>query len=277
MIAPIMIRIVLLFIAVGVSFCGASPSKSKSRSVSASESSSTERNAYPVLEYQSGIYEKKSEETVNRRGSWSLSSDKVSNVADIVAENAIRYNISEDLIFGIIWVESRFDPRAVSPVGARGLMQLMPQTAKYLAECIKWDGRANSYDPNFNIAAGTYYISRLIKEFGGNENLALAAYNAGPTKVKRWLAAEGLPKISVEYASMVQTARGFFMRQSDPASSSPLLVATKNTENISEETVNPTVIISDDELDRLGLTILIAGLGNSEFQNQREDIENPFD
>jgi hypothetical protein len=150
--------------------------------------------------------------TLKRRGSWSLTSEKVKEVSPLVKSEARKHGLPEDLVFGIIWVESRFNPRAVSPVGARGLMQLMPRTAEYLADCIDWRGRRSSFDPRFNVAAGTYYIARLIKQFEGDVDLALAAYNAGPTKIRRWLAGSGLPRVSIEYATMVQTARGFFGR-----------------------------------------------------------------
>jgi hypothetical protein len=197
--------------------------------------------------------------TLRRRGSWKLTSDKVRAVQSLVAEAAQENAIPRDLIYGIIWVESRFNPEAVSPVGARGLMQLMPRTADYLADCIDWSGSHDSFDPEFNIAAGSYYIARLIKQFDGDEDLALAAYNAGPTKIRRGMKSDGLPKVSIEYHSMVQTARSFFGSEAGAPSSTG------------------TAVLSDDDLDRLGLTILIAGLSDREFGLEREDDANPFD
>jgi hypothetical protein len=199
--------------------------------------------------------------TLNRRGKWKLTSDKVQEVAPLVAEAASENGVPKDLIFGIIWVESRFNPEAVSPVGARGLMQLMPKTADYLADCIDWSGSHDSFDPEFNIAAGSYYIARLIKQFDGDVELALAAYNAGPTKIRRWMKGDGLPKVSIEYHTMVQTARTFFGRGvTAPA-----------------HDVGNAGLPTDDELDRLGLAILIAGLSDTEFGLEREDDANPFD
>lgn len=176
----------------------------------------------------------------------------------LVRDAAARSGLPEDLVLGVIWVESRFNPRAVSKVGARGLMQLMPKTAEYLAECIDWQGRANAFDPEFNIAAGSYYVARLLKEFDGDLDLALAAYNAGPTKVRRWLATGPLPPVSVEYATMVQTARRFFGEQGPRP-------------HFEEPTV------AEDALDRLGLAILISGLSRDGFGLERENDAKPFE
>ncbi len=202
--------------------------------------------------------------TLKRQGNWSLTSEKVQEVSPFVAKAAQTYDLAEDLIYGIIWVESRFNPKAVSPVGARGLMQLMPRTASYLSDCIDWPGRVRSFDPEFNVTAGSYYIARLIQQFDGDVDVALAAYNAGPTKVRRWLERSGLPRVSIEYAAMVQTARTFFGGQSSPSQ------VPKNRR------LDPAPVITDDALDRLGLTILIAGLTDRQFGLQREDDPNPF-
>jgi hypothetical protein len=197
--------------------------------------------------------------TLRRKGDWALTSDKVRGVAPYVEKAARENGIPEDLIFGIIWVESRFNPEAVSPVGARGLMQLMPKTADYLAERIGWEGSHRSFDPEFNIAAGSYYIARLIEQFDGDVDLALAAYNAGPTKIRRWMGEDGLPTVSIEYHTMVQTARTFF-----GAGGGRVGPAKR------------TVIPSDDDLDRLGLAILIAGLSDDRFGLERTDDATPF-
>jgi len=201
--------------------------------------------------------------TLSRQGTWSIDDEKVRAVSKFVSRAAADNGLREDFIYGIIWVESRFDPEAVSPVGARGLMQLMPKTADYLAECIGWTGRVDSYDPEFNVAAGSYYIARLVRQFGGDEEIALAAYNAGPTNVNRWLRGDGLPKVSIEYHTMVQTARGFFGGEARPVAPAAAPVA-------------PAVPAADD-LDRLGLAILIAGLSEDEFGLQRTDDPTPFE
>jgi hypothetical protein len=139
-----------------------------------------------------------------------------------------------------------------------------------LAECIDWSGRVRSFDPEFNVAAGAFYISKLIKSFDGDVDLALAAYNAGPSKVRRWLADDGLPKVSVEYATMVQTARGFFGGGGRGGSGGS---GGRPGAGSAPSAAAP---ITDDALDRLGLAILIAGLSDTQFGLEREDDAHPF-
>jgi hypothetical protein len=96
-----------------------------------------------------------------------------------VNEAAALHQVSPDLVKAVITVESEFDQWAVSSKGARGLMQLMPDTARRL-------GVADSFDARQNIFAGTQYLRMMLDLFAGDVELALAAYNAGPGAVQRY-------------------------------------------------------------------------------------------
>ncbi len=99
------------------------------------------------------------------------------------------YNVNINEIRAIARRESAFYPYARSGVGARGLMQIMPATAKHTAKIAKipYKHRKQLYDPQVNIELGSAYYSMLMKQFDQNRILATAAYNAGPHRVKRWL------------------------------------------------------------------------------------------
>jgi hypothetical protein len=100
-----------------------------------------------------------------------------------IREAAARHGVSERLVSAVIRVESGFNPRAVSPKGARGLMQLMPGTASLL-------GVRNSFDPRENIDGGVRHLRGLLDRFPDSLPLALAAYNAGEQAVTHY---RGIP------------------------------------------------------------------------------------
>jgi soluble lytic murein transglycosylase-like protein len=96
-----------------------------------------------------------------------------------IAEASARYAVPERLIWAVIRVESGFDHRAVSPKGARGLMQLMPETAAML-------GVRDPFDPRQNIHAGTRHLRAMMERFRHDVRLAVAAYNAGERPVAQY-------------------------------------------------------------------------------------------
>jgi len=101
-----------------------------------------------------------------------------------IAELAQRFDLSPSLLEALVWQESRWRENAVSPVGARGLAQLMPGTARYLG--------VDSNDPFQNLEGGARYLREQLDRFDGDLEKALAAYNAGPGRVQR---AGGIPNI----------------------------------------------------------------------------------
>ncbi|HKY32018.1 MAG TPA: lytic transglycosylase domain-containing protein [Candidatus Polarisedimenticolia bacterium] len=101
----------------------------------------------------------------------------------LVREVSARYEMDPRLVTTVISVESGFNHMAVSPKGARGLMQLMPQTARQY-------GVKNVHDPRENVEGGVAYLKDLTRRYRGDMRLALAAYNAGPEAVER---ASGVP------------------------------------------------------------------------------------
>lgn len=99
-------------------------------------------------------------------------------LAAVVRQAAASAGVDPALFEALVEAESGFDPAAVSPAGAQGLSQLMPGTAKAL-------GVADPFDPAQNADGGARYLAQMLREFGGDERLALAAYNAGPGAVRR--------------------------------------------------------------------------------------------
>ncbi len=102
-----------------------------------------------------------------------------SRYASIIEKAAATYNVPDKLIAAVIKQESNFNASAVSHAGAQGLMQLMPKTAQYL-------GVTNSFDPEQNIMAGAKYLRQMLDKFDNDPSLALAAYNAGASRVTKY-------------------------------------------------------------------------------------------
>jgi soluble lytic murein transglycosylase-like protein len=115
--------------------------------------------------------------------SSSNGTDLTSEFSDLVSQISSKYGVDEDLVNSVIKAESNFNSDAVSSCGALGLMQLMPTTASGL-------GVTDALDPEQNIDGGVQYLKNMLNRYGGNIELALAAYNAGPGAVDSY---DGIP------------------------------------------------------------------------------------
>jgi hypothetical protein len=131
-----------------------------------------------IVEEQGGVFPQRS---------WRYSETSVplwqSKYNEIIVAAAKKHDVDAALVSAVIKAESDYNPHTVSHKGARGLMQLMPATAKRF-------GVTNSFDPQENIYAGTKYLRWLLTKFDGNADLAVAAYNAGEGNVWKY---DGVP------------------------------------------------------------------------------------
>ncbi len=146
------------------------------------------------------------------RRSWKYSEQSgplfQSKYNDIIVEAAKRFDVDAALVSAVIKAESDYNPRTVSHKGARGLMQLMPATAKRF-------GVRDSFDPEQNIHAGTKYLRWLLKTFDGNADLAVAAYNAGEGNVWKY---KGVPPFRETVTYINRIAK--HLRKIEPAGTS---------------------------------------------------------
>jgi hypothetical protein len=124
---------------------------------------------------------------------------RATNIADVVGPVSQKHLIDPALITSVIRAESAFNPRAVSPKGAQGLMQLMPETAAKL-------GVQNTFDPNANVEGGTTYLHALLEQYHWDLVKALAAYNAGPQRVAQY---GGVPPYRETHAYVARIIRDF--------------------------------------------------------------------
>jgi soluble lytic murein transglycosylase len=111
---------------------------------------------------------------------------------ELLAEQARTRDLEEPWVLGLIRQESRFISVARSPAGATGLMQVMRDTARWVAQRTRMKdfSWARASEPNLNAALGTYYLRHVLDQFDGNPVIAAAAYNAGPTRARQWRGAE---------------------------------------------------------------------------------------
>lgn len=123
----------------------------------------------------------------------------IKSVDELVREASARQRLDPDFVNSVIKAESNFYPRAVSPKGAQGLMQLMPGTAAKL-------GVTDPFDPRANVEAGTTYLSELLDLYNNDPIRALAAYNAGPQRVQQY---HGVPPYRETQLYIARIVRDF--------------------------------------------------------------------
>jgi soluble lytic murein transglycosylase-like protein len=147
------------------------------------------------------------------------------DLAETVKSASGEYQLDPDLVTSVIRAESDFNVRAISPKGAQGLMQLMPQTATTL-------GVHNAFDPEANVHAGTRYLRELLERYNFDLIKALAAYNAGPQRVEQY---NGVPPYYETRAYVARIVRDFNKKklaarsQTETASNASKNVAVSNT------------------------------------------------
>lgn len=137
------------------------------------------------------------EKKPERKGTFSKVYGQKKSLEDIFARAALKYQVPEKLLKAVAKAESGFDPRAVSHAGAKGIMQLMPQTAKGV-------GVTDPFDPERSIMGGAKILGNHLKTYG-DVDLALAAYNAGPGNVARY---GGIPPFG-ETQNYIRKIKGF--------------------------------------------------------------------
>jgi soluble lytic murein transglycosylase-like protein len=156
---------------------------------------------------------------------------------DLIRAAAARHGLAPELVESVIRVESNFEARAVSPKGARGLMQLMPATAAKL-------GVRNVFDVRQNIEGGVRHLRHLVDRYGGNLALALAAYNAGVEAVGRY---GGIPPYAETRAYVTRVLR--LLQGAGPSASAEAGVLHRY------EAANGQVVYSNLPIDKLSVTV----------------------
>jgi hypothetical protein len=146
----------------------------------------------PVVKKQTG-------QSANPNPASYNNAKQIADLNELVASASGTYRLDPDLVNSVIRAESGFNVRAVSPKGAQGLMQLMPQTASHL-------GVEDAFDPQANVEGGTRYLRELLERYNFDLIKALAAYNAGPERVEQY---GGVPPYYETKAYVARIVRDF--------------------------------------------------------------------
>ena len=133
--------------------------------------------------------------------------EDIGYIHDQIQRFASRFNLEKELVCAVIKAESDYNPKAVSSKGAQGLMQLIPETARDLKV-------SDPFDIKENIRGGSQYLRMMLDQFSGDLDLALAAYNAGPTAVKEY---GGIPpfKETIRYVEKVKTFLDLYRKEKE--------------------------------------------------------------
>lgn len=124
-----------------------------------------------------------------------------------------QFEIDPTFVAGVIYAESHYNPQAVSRVGAKGLMQLMPATAKGVSAQLGEEAMGDLFDPETNIRYGTFYIAQKYRDFGNSKEAALAAYNGGPAVGSRYVVSReaGIPNETKNFIKTVIAAQAKYL------------------------------------------------------------------
>jgi soluble lytic murein transglycosylase-like protein len=154
------------------------------------------------------------------------------DLPSIIGDASARSRIDADFIASVIHAESRGNPRAVSPKGARGLMQLMPQTASAL-------GVKNSFDPAENVDGGVRYLRELLLQYHGDAAKALAAYNAGPQRVQQY---GGVPPYRETHAYVAKVINDYNRKKTAAAKQAAARAASARLASSQKATTAPAPV-----------------------------------
>lgn len=160
---------------------------------------------------------------------------------------AQKYNVPVNLLTAVAKVESNYRANATSRCGAMGIMQLMPRTAA-------WLGVQDAYDPEQNIMGGAKYLGMLLKQYDGDVDLTLAAYNAGPGTVRRY--GGTVPPFAQGYVDKVKRNIGSDFTANSAGSSVTAFTAASNTPASNEEIKAVSNSIVDDLAEGLPMLLL---------------------
>lgn len=130
--------------------------------------------------------------------------------ASNIAEAADEFNLPRALVKSVVWAESRFDKNATSNKGAKGLMQIMPETFKECTAALGLPRTSDMYDVSTSLRCGCYYLSLLIDKFDGDVTAALMAYNAGENNARKFLDGDEVFPETRNYLKSIEKAQKIY-------------------------------------------------------------------